>query len=69
MKRVYVVNVQWKENGKWYNTTLNAFSNKRAAQSYVETKREMAALDPTKQSDHYFIDELACWTHNFLKSK
>lgn len=69
MKKVYVVNVQWYENNRWYNTSLNAFSNKRAAQSYVETKRAAAALDPDKQHDHYYIDELTCWKHNFLKSE
>lgn len=69
MKKVYVVSVQWYENEKWNNITLQAFSKKRAAQSYVETKRAAAALDPAKQHDHYFIDELRCWTHNYLEEK
>lgn len=69
MKKVYVVSVQWYENERWMNTPLNAFSNKRAAQDYVESKRAAAEFNPTKHNDHYYIDELTCWTHNFLKSK
>ena len=69
MKKVYVVSVQWKENDRWHNTAINAFSNKRAAQSYVESKRAAAALNPDKQNHHYFIDDLTCWTHNFLKAE
>ncbi len=69
MKKVYVVNVQWYEDGKWHNTTLHAFSNKRAAQEYVESKKASAAQNPDKQSDHYYIDNLTCWTHNFLKEE
>ena len=67
MKKVYVVSVQWYENEKWHNTTLHAFSNKRAAQEYVDEKRAAAALNPTTERDNYFIDTLPCWSYNFLK--
>ena len=69
MKKVYVVSVQWFEREMWHTTTLHAFSNKRAAQEYVEEKRAAASQDPDKQSDHYFIDKLTCWSRNFLKSE
>lgn len=69
MKKIYVVNVQWYEDEKWHNTTLHAFSNQRAAQSYVESKRAAAAQNPNKHNDHYYIDRLTCWTHNFLKDE
>lgn len=69
MKKVYVVSVQWYENERWYNTTLNAFSNLRAAQEYVESKKAAAAQNPDKQNDHYYIDKLLCYTRNFLKEE
>lgn len=69
MKRVYVVSVQWKQNDKWYNAPLHAFSNRRAAQSYIEIKEAMAAEDPDMESRHYYIDRLTCWTYNFLKEE
>lgn len=69
MKRVYVVSVQWKQNGNWYNAPLHAFSNRRAAQDYIECKESMAAEAPDMETRHYYIDMLSCWTQNFLKEE
>lgn len=67
MKKVYVVSVQWYEDERWRNTPLHVFSNKRAAESYVKTKRELAEKHPDTQDSRYYYEELKCWNRNFLK--
>lgn len=66
MKRVYVVLVRWYEDGKWMETNLEAFSNRKAAQSYVDYKNANKSEKAIADHSEYEIEEFAVRSKNLL---
>lgn len=64
MKKTYVVEVRWYEDGKWMNTNLHAFSNRKAAQSYVDYKEAHKSNRAIADNSEYRIEELALFSKN-----
>lgn len=66
MKRIYVVLVRWYEDGKWMKTNLHAFSNRKAAQSYVDYKYAHKSEKAIADHSEYEIEELGVCSKNLL---
>lgn len=66
MKKVYVVLVRWYEDDRWMNTNLQAFSNRKAAQSYVDYKNAHKSEKSIADQSEYEIEEFAVRSKNLL---
>lgn len=62
MKKVYVVVVRWYEDNKWNNTNLHAFSNRKAAQSYVDYKNAHKSEKAIADKSEYEIEQLGLFS-------
>lgn len=68
MKKVYLVSTSWWENDQRFSTILRAFSNKKAAEGYLNYKKAHMSEEEKQERTSYYLDIETLLSQNPLRN-
>lgn len=67
MKKAYLVSTTWWENDQRYSTILRVFSNRKAAEGYLNYKKAHMSEEQKLERTCYYLDTEAILSRNPLE--